>query len=331
MNDSNFRDLRRQAFLSEESYLNTLRHYADGETQYRADLVVLDVTPKNRQTMLSVIADGRLRSFQLRHTAGEPFAELANLLTIVVEGFEDSLEASTEVPDDEYDPAFPLPEVIDVYINYLHILCVAILLRREDLIPRIHAMIEGTDYDKEDGVIERLLSFYLPDRPTVNEVYWEQPYGQLLDALDAETSVERAGKMKKYVKNWYKNMKGQAGFWGKHERIKRAFTPYFGYWAMCAGAFSFLYDIDDSGYRDDLVYPKDLVAYARRAPRFSLEPPAPPPGGLRVEGGQPCPQTGYWATPAQQDSRRLFKAGELMPVFEHSAYGATIWQWSEEQ
>jgi hypothetical protein len=47
---------------------------------------------------------------------------------------------------------------------------------------------------------------------------------------------------------------------------------------------------------------------------------------LRVEGGQPCPQTGYWFTPAQLNSRRPFKEGEVMPIVG-STYGSTIWQW----
>lgn len=330
MNKLDFRATRRQPYLSEESFLSTLQRNTDGEVLYQADLRMHNIPATNRATMFHVIADVRWHSFQLRHTAGESPAQLASLLTTVVEGFEDYVEAGLEVPDDKYSPAFPFGEMIDIYIDYLHLLCFAIVLRREDLVPRIHALVEETEYDGEDGVVEKLLGFYLPARPNIDEVYWERPYGELLDALETNTPGERAVEMKKYVKNWYKNMKGQAAFWGKHEQIEPTFTPYVGYWAMCAGAFSYLYDIDDSGYRDELVYPKDLVAYARSAPRFT-QASSGALGPLRVEGGQPCPQAGYWTTPAQQDSRRLFKVGEIMPTFEHSAYGATIWQWSEEQ
>lgn len=55
-----------------------------------------------------------------------------------------------------------------------------------------------------------------------------------------------------------------------------------------------------------------------------------PENRLRVEGGQPCLRSGYWFTPAQPGSRRLFKEGENMPVVG-SDYGATIWQWDPEQ
>jgi len=45
--------------------------------------------------------------------------------------------------------------------------------------------------------------------------------------------------------------------------LKDSFSPYFGYWALCAGAFAYLLDIDDSSYRNEMVYPMDLVDYAR--------------------------------------------------------------------
>lgn len=52
--------------------------------------------------------------------------------------------------------------------------------------------------------------------------------------------------------------------------------------------------------------------------------------GSRVASGEPCPQSGYWFTPAASNSRRYFKEGTVMPKFE-SDYGDTIWQWSDDQ
>jgi hypothetical protein len=54
------------------------------------------------------------------------------------------------------------------------------------------------------------------------------------------------------------------------------------------------------------------------------------PTRLRAEGGQICPQTGYWFTPAKMNSRRHFKEGEVMPVLG-SNYDSTIWQWDPDQ
>ena len=93
---------------------------------------------------------------------------------------------------------------------------------------------------------------------------------------------------------------------------------------------TYLWDIDDSSYRDHLVYPKDLVDYARQNRPYkgpetgsSTRPP-------RTPAGEPCPKEGYWFTPAHSDSRRHFKQGEVMPDFKNPLW-ATLWQWDENQ
>ena len=49
-----------------------------------------------------------------------------------------------------------------------------------------------------------------------------------------------------------------------------------------------------------------------------------------VPAGQPCPEAGWWFTPAKPDSRRSFKQGETMPSVGGD-YGQTFWQWSPDQ
>ncbi len=49
-----------------------------------------------------------------------------------------------------------------------------------------------------------------------------------------------------------------------------------------------------------------------------------------VPAGQPCPEAGWWFTPAEPDSRRWFKQGEAMPSVGGD-YGQTFWQWSPDQ
>ena len=46
---------------------------------------------------------------------------------------------------------------------------------------------------------------------------------------------------------------------------------------------------------------------------------------MRCVAGKPCPQAGWWSTPAKANSRRQFTQGEVMPDFGGD-YGATIWQ-----
>ncbi|MBA1363901.1 type VI immunity family protein [Burkholderia gladioli] len=81
------------------------------------------------------------------------------------------------------------------------------------------------------------------------------------------------------------------------------------------------------------------------AARFDL-PDAPPipepptivpqpvkrePARRSVRGGSPCPEAGWWLTPAKPGSRRYFEAGEIMPVIEGSSWGTTSWHWSPDE
>ncbi len=49
---------------------------------------------------------------------------------------------------------------------------------------------------------------------------------------------------------------------------------------------------------------------------------------LKVKGGEPCPQTGYWQTPAQPDSRQYFKQGEIVPILIELDWGEVYWYWA---
>ena len=105
---------------------------------------------------------------------------------------------------------------------------------------------------------------------------------------------------------------------------------YVGYWAIEAAAATFLLGLDDSSYRDHLLYPKDLIDFARSFQAVEGEDDGTDRLSLRCEAGQPCPKTGYWITPAKAASRRYFQHGETMPEVQ-SDYGSTIWQWDGDQ
>ena len=59
-------------------------------------------------------------------------------------------------------------------------------------------------------------------------------------------------------------MKHHPRWYNEHLNISgEGYAGYYGYWAFEAGATVFLLDLDDS-QTGHLVYPRDLVDYARR-------------------------------------------------------------------
>lgn len=211
----------------------------------------------------------------------------------------------------------------DDYEQFLQTLSLCILLGRGELIPRLAAIFDR-DNKGQDAIYETLLSFYDDSRVRTDDLLFKRPYAGLLKVIRAATPKEASKLLDKYCKDWYPAFK-KAPWYDSHLSIDGDDGSYSGYWAFEAGAIAFLYGIDDSQI-DHMVYPKDLVAYAR-----NFTPPAGSAQIGRVEAGQPCPRAGYWFTPAQANSRRHFQQGELMPCFTGSSWGDTLWYWSGEE
>lgn len=206
----------------------------------------------------------------------------------------------------------------DDYEQFLQTLSLCILLGRGELIPRLSAIFDR-DNKGQDAIYETLLSFYDDSRVKTDELLFKRPFAGLLKVIRATTPKEASKLLDKYCKDWYPAFK-KAPWYDSHLSIDGEDGSYSGYWAFEAGAIAYLFNIDDSQI-DHMVYPKDLVAYARsNTPKHNIPGP--------VHAGQPCTHSGYWFSPAQHNSRRHFTQGETMPEFKDSPWGATVWYWS---
>ncbi|MBX8585490.1 DUF1911 domain-containing protein, partial [Pseudomonas cichorii] len=205
------------------------------------------------------------------------------------------------------------------YEEAVQVISLCILLHRTDLLPRFVKLIDEAGYAGDDTLYEALLSKVMPDRYDVDQWYHDV-YTPLIQAIYVDSKEEASKLLKKYCQQWYPAFK-QAPWHDTHLQGEEG--TYVGYWAFEAGAIAFLYGIDDSKI-DHMVYPKDLVEYARDYQ------PANEAQVARIDAGQPCSKTGYWFTPAQANSRRHFQQGEIMPRISDSTWGDTIWYWSGE-
>jgi hypothetical protein len=215
----------------------------------------------------------------------------------------------------------------------IDLISVGILLSEFDSVRDAASLMQSARHS--DMLFEALIEKVVPDPDTeVTEFFHEQPYDPLLDAIfSAETPADASAFVKKYLDGWYKAFEGVPWHNG-HLVVTDEYSNYEGYWAFEAAAICVLYDIDDSSFRDHIVYPKDLADWAREHKVLDRIGPSgfgsAPGQNLRSESGQPCPQSGYWLSPAQLDSRRHFNAGDVMPSLAGD-YGATIWQWDPNQ
>ncbi|WP_256979543.1 DUF1911 domain-containing protein [Burkholderia sp. AU16741] len=101
--------------------------------------------------------------------------------------------------------------------------------------------------------------------------------------------------------------------------------PHVGYWAVEAAAVAYLLQLDDSSFREHLLYPKDLADFARSFDASSKVTAPAFQGGVAttVRTGQTCPETGIWKAQGHHVPGVMVRQGERMPeVFAPDRSGA---------
>jgi hypothetical protein len=320
-----FHERRRQQFLTETFFVAGIQYCKEGLSRLAIRLKSFDLDSEDRSLLAESIADFRYRQLSLRYTAGEPIEQLRSELTGVVEAYERYQRALADYEQIPEIAPLGLGNIGD-YERCMQLIGLCYLLHRRDLLPRIAAL-EDPGYVGEDALYEDLLSYHLEDRVDTDEMQHIEVYDPLLGAIYGDTDEESEQCVDEYVNHWYPAFKDVPWHDG-HLRINGTDGDYFGYWAFEAGAVAYLCNIDDSKIKH-MVYPKDLVAWAHANEHLNTSSNADSTR-LRCPADQPCPQAGYWFAPAKSDSRRRFKAGEVMPSLGGD-YGVTIWQWDEKQ
>jgi hypothetical protein len=316
---------RRQPFISESYYQAAVAFYDQTPSRWEGQTMTADTPEQEKALRIGYFKDSSLARVFIRYTAGEPIETLPPLLDRLIEDYEAyqrALEIQEQLPN--ISP-LAIEDWPGEYEECVQVISLCILLHRTDLLKRFVALLDNAGYAGDDTLYEDLLRKVSPNREDLDEWYHDI-YTPLIRSIYASTKEEASALLKLYCDQWYTAFEDKQTNWhDTHLDIDGDEGSYYGYWAFEAAAIAFLYDIDDSEI-DHMVYPKDLVAYARN---FSPSSSSTQIG--RVESGQPCPKAGYWFTPAQANSRRYFKQGEVMPAFEDSRWGATLWYWSGEE
>ena len=338
-----FRAKRRQKFLTDEYFglnlkaIHLLTQASLGAIQERAGDHSHESSGQNS------IFEDKLNLLKLHYTAGCAVEELRPLFADVMRAF-----GEWHVAEHEYSKWLAADSGKDLRVDMtpvhfedlfhfqlaIDVVSLAVLLGDGDALRQIAIWMSSTR--GTDLLFEYLLSPAVPDPRDNTDFFHTQPYDSLIDAFyTAETPQESVAFIKQYLEGWYKGFEGVPWHNG-HLKATAEYVPYYGYWSFEAAAVCVIHGIDDASFRDHMLYPKDLADWARANHSLSrLKPGSSSEAAdaalrLRCEAGQSCPREGWWFTPAGVNSRHLFTLGEVMPELGGD-YGATIWQWDEQQ
>jgi hypothetical protein len=310
---------KRQKFLSEARYKNFLAYSEETKEFWKVKKFESDSPEQEASLRASHFKDLALKKLFISYTAGAEIASLVPLLEDLISKYEESQSKLSVSEALENISPLAIDDWPDEFEECMQVFSLCILLHRKDLLQRFAKLLDDANYRGEDALYEDLLRKHLPDRENIDE-WFHDVYTPLLEAIYADDKEEASQLLANYCKQWYPAFK-QAPWHDSH--LQGDEGSYVGYWAFEAGAIAFLYGIDDRKI-NHMVYPKDLVEYARNYQSTNESQVA------RVDAGQPCSKTGYWFTPAKAESRRHFNQGDIMPGFSDSHWGDTIWYWSGE-
>jgi hypothetical protein len=259
---------KRQKFFSEAHYNNFLREHDE----------VIDFLKTNTFESDSPEEEASLRAEQLQsllldkmlacYTVGEKIELLIPLLEELIEKYEIWQEKLSILEQTPKISPLAIDDWSYQYEECVQVIGLCILLHRIDLLQRFVALIDEAGYAGDDTLYEDLLKTVLPNRHDVDRWYHDV-YTPLIQAIYSKTKEASSNLLNNYCKQWYPAFK-HAPWYDTHLQGEKG--SYVGYWAIEAGAIAFLYGIDDSKI-DHMVYPKDLVEYARsQRPTNNVQP-----------------------------------------------------------
>jgi len=316
-----FDSKRRQRFL-DEGYFKWRMELLDDNIAYWSENIAPNGSDENEQKALAqrYLVSDVYRRFLLMYTGGASIELMRSEFEPVIEAYERYTKAQRLNRQDASEPPLVFEEIGE-YETVMQLIGFCYLLHRRDLLPRIVEMFDPS-YRGKDTLYEDLLAYELEGRINVDSWYHDVPYRPLVFSLYRETKKESVEDVSEYLEAWYRGMAAAPWHDGHLEAKKNGMGTYVGYWTVEAAAVAFLLELDDSSFRDHLLYPKDLADFARNFKEPAKSTPASA-GQLSVRTGQTCPETGIWRAQGHNVPGVMVQQGERMPeVFAPDKSGA---------
>ena len=317
---------RRQIFITKNTYIETTKYLLNSYHRLIQKRIEYNKSINDLRRLNYFVAEEAYQLLSLHYTIGKSIQPLRiELENVIIKYEEYTIALRKDEADEDWAPFYFT--AIDEYERCMQLIGWCYLLHRRDLLPRITAMqdkIYHDQSDQTDTLYEDFLSFELNDRYDVDQWFYDDPYRPLIFSKYRNTKEECIQDIQEYIKLWYPAFKSTP--W--HDTHKMEEGLYFGYWAIEAAAYVYLLDLDDSEI-SHLVYPKDLVKFAREFVPSENDISNSSVKTLRCEASQICPKTGEWLCPTHTIEKRHIQQGEVMPEIPNNAWGETIWYMTE--
>lgn len=154
--------------------------------------------------------------------------------------------------------------MVEPYGKLLRMLSIGYLLNlpKDDF----NILVDQIDSDNiSDNIYEFIIHAKIDNRKVEREENYDEEksiilksYKNIRDAISLKEKNTAENLIKDYLKKDFNHK--HSGFYNSH---KSRANVYFGYWSFESAAIVIIMDLDDSSFRNNKYYPKDLVDYYR--------------------------------------------------------------------
>ena len=309
---TNIKRNRRQKFMDEVRYSHLSEWLISMRSTWLEKLATDKLTERARDSMLWRLASESLQHILLNYTAGMPLAELREQLPGVVAAFDAFIAQEPDTHLRNEAQALEITQ-LESYVYVIWLLGLCKLLGHPDLVPRVMSWIDkNAEFNRgRDGLFEFIVHRLLGTQGEVERVLLHPSVYRSLAKATVSPPEERPALVAAFLKDWYKNM--DPCYWQGLHTDPPEQSLYFGYWSLEAALVTVLWDIDDTSYRDHLVYPKDLVSWARE---HGFARPIAQGKPILVMTGDPAPHSGLYAAYDGLAPEVRVQQGQPLPMAE---------------
>ncbi len=202
----------------------------------------------------SGLVDGDIEAIIISYTLGYKVSELAPLAKNVF----DSIAQYGELDQEGFAP----DNILEQYIQCTWILSFAYFFNAER--NDIEKIIPHIPYTGKDKLIDRLIAAIVPEHPVSQDIAFPDVYKPICDAMGVYDKDARDVLVQLFLKKYYPSLKKHDVTWyDSHKEKDPEYNFHTGYWVFELAAIAVAIGWDDTDFRDNMYYPKDLADWKR--------------------------------------------------------------------
>lgn len=162
---------------------------------------------------------------------------------------------------DNGKPIFLNQYTLQFHFDIMDMLCLGVLLD----IPNVYFILLSKKIDEDkvkDFLFEFLIKHKIEDRIIISEEnfkefpWYKDRFFKIKELLRFDDKEIIQKKLKNFLENdWYNSLQDTSGY----NQHKKDYGNYIGYWCFVAAAIVKIKKLDDSSFRDNKYYPKDIL------------------------------------------------------------------------